>query len=235
MRKKGDFAIGVACAIFAFVLTMQLKSAGSNTARSAAAALRNENLQALLYAEQDKTERLSQTLIDYSEEIERLRKTMGQPGGQAVELAERVESLEVLSGVSAMEGPGIGVRLEILPPQGEPGAPAGDIGHMDILEIANTLWKSGAEAVAINGSRMIVSSFLETQKGVVIIDGTPLSPPFSILAIGDAQSMKNTLFERQGTVETFLQWGIKLTVDELEKVEVPAYKGRIAHEYAVTR
>lgn len=235
--KKGNVSIAVACAILAFIVTLQLKSVGFNTVRTDAASARTENLQTLLYTEQDKNETLFNELLKYREELERLQAAIEQPGGEDKLIAERIANLELLSGVSAVTGPGITIVIEnVVKPAGtEPSgnsAPAYEINHSDILDVINTLWTADAESIAINGQRLVANSSFASEGSAILIDKTPFSSPFVIQAVGDPEALEAALFARQGVAETLAQWGIKMTAVKAETIKIPAYKGRITFEYA---
>jgi uncharacterized protein YlxW (UPF0749 family) len=96
------------------------------------------------------------------------------------------------------------------------------------------LWTAGAEAVAVNGQRLIANSSFSGENGTVVIDKTPFSAPFTIHAIGNADDLQAAVFARQGVAETLSQWGIKVTALKAKSISIPAYRGRIAYEYAVS-
>ena len=60
------------------------------------------------------------------------------------------------------------------------------------------------------------------------------SPPYEILAIGDAKNLENSLRMRGGVAETLKVWGIQMNIKQAETVRIPAYKGVLQFKYAET-
>ena len=62
-----------------------------------------------------------------------------------------------------------------------------DQGHIvdfDLQVISNELWHDGAEAIAINGQRLIATSTIRAAGNAILVDLAPLSEPYTIQAIG---------------------------------------------------
>ncbi len=54
----------------------------------------------------------------------------------------------------------------------------------DIREIVNELFAAGAEAISVNGQRLVASSSIRCVGPVVLVNSTQVAPPFMIKAIG---------------------------------------------------
>jgi uncharacterized protein YlxW (UPF0749 family) len=115
------------------------------------------------------------------------------PGG-----GEELRRLELASGAVAVTGPG--VRIELDEPaaptpaaSGRPGVPGPDqvavLRDRDIRAVVNQLWAGGAEAIAVNGLRLTSTSFIRFAGESVLVDFQPISPPYTIEAIGDRNGL----------------------------------------------
>lgn len=111
---------------------------------------------------------------------------------------EDLERLELDAGTVAVTGPG--VRIELDEPaaptpaaSGRPGTsdpgPAAVLHDRDIRAVVNQLWAGGAEAVAVNGLRLTSTSFIRFAGESVLVDFQPISPPYTIEAIGDRNGL----------------------------------------------
>lgn len=104
-------------------------------------------------------------------------------------LAERIATLELVTGYAAATGPGVVVTLADRPERdGGDGIDAGDdltkVLDSDIQTVVNGLWSTGAEAIAVNGQRLTAQSAIRSAAGAILVNYRPLTPPYAIEAIG---------------------------------------------------
>ncbi len=97
------------------------------------------------------------------------------PGAQA-----ELRRLEATTGVSAVTGPGVVARVD----DGEEGGPA-QVVDADLRQLVNQFWRSGAEAVAINGHRLSSRTAIRGAGDAITVDYRSLTRPYVVEAIGD--------------------------------------------------
>jgi uncharacterized protein YlxW (UPF0749 family) len=110
---------------------------------------------------------------------------------------DELKRLELYSGSLAVTGPGVRVELGEPPAptaaaSGRPGAGPAQTAVLhdrDIRAVVNQLWAGGAEAIAVNGLRLTSTSFIRFAGESVLVDFQPISPPYSIEAIGDRNGL----------------------------------------------
>ncbi|MGQ7296835.1 DUF881 domain-containing protein [Quadrisphaera sp. KR29] len=103
----------------------------------------------------------------------------------------------VASGTTEVTGPGLVVTLTDGPGAvPDPAAPrdvdpAADarVQDGDLQRVANGLWSSGAEAVAVNGQRLTAATAIRSAGGAVLVNFRPLSPPYRVEAIGSPNAL----------------------------------------------
>ena len=81
---------------------------------------------------------------------------------------------------------------------------------------------AGAEALSLNGNRILATSEIRCSGSVVTINGRRTSAPFVIDAIGDTDTMFNALMMRNGVVDVLKQWSLQVSVTEVDELLVPA-------------
>ena len=153
-------------------------------------------------------------------------------------LPERAPGLErarALLGLVAAEGPGLVVTLDDSTNRVSPSGNLNDlvIHSHDVQAVANGLWAAGAEALAVNGQRVLPTSALLCVGNTLLINGTVHSPPFRFTAIGvDLRDrfLDDPLVERFRDDAARFQLGFK--VEDAEKVTVAAYRGTTTVRYA---
>ena len=102
----------------------------------------------------------------------------------------------------------------------------------DLLRVVNELRSAGAEAISLNGQRLIGSSEIRCVGPTVLVNERRLAAPFVISAIGNPQTLESSLKLRGGVIENFKFWGIKADVVQSDKVRIPAFQGKRTFEFA---
>lgn len=123
---------------------------------------------------------------------------VGRGGGP-----EAIEALRVANGAVAVRGPGLRITLDDAPDSGDDadGDPRtgtqddGRVNSRDLQLVANGLWDSGAEAIAINGQRLTSRSAIRFAGEAILVNFRPLTRPYVLEAVGDQDAMQ-TAFAR---------------------------------------
>ncbi|MCL6558117.1 MAG: DUF881 domain-containing protein [Firmicutes bacterium] len=158
-------------------------------------------------------------------------------GPSASELKEELEKARVVAGVSELTGPGVEVILNDSNIPFRPGENANlfVLHDEDILRVLNELKAAGAEAVSINGQRLLATTEVRCTGPTVLLNKNKrVAPPYVITAIGNPETLESSLKMRGGVAETLQFFGIQLAVKKLPQVTVPAYSGGIQFDYAVS-
>lgn len=139
------------------------------------------------------------------------------------------ELLAEQAGTVALRGPGLVVSLA----PSERRAPSAEdegayrINDADLQLVVNALWAAGAEAVAINDSRLVATTPIRAAGDTIVVNFRPLSPPYRVSAIG----ADRPVFERSDIARRFKRWitlfGLGFTVQTRNAVTVPGYTGRV--------
>ncbi len=236
VSKTAPYAIGIICLVMSFVITVQIKSVRRNTAMSSADTVRITALQTRL---QNETERYIAQVEEtnrYKEEVQEWRKkAMDSSETSAVHL-KQLNHAENLAGLTDVTGPGVIVVMRDNPEKREYFLVSEDdiVHYSDLLFVANELWAAGAEAVSINGERIIARSEIRCVGNSIMINARRQTPPFEIKAIGNSKTLEDGLLFPGGVVDQILQfYPIDVTIEKVASLEIPAYKGIPNFEYAV--
>lgn len=103
----------------------------------------------------------------------------------------------------------------------------------DILAILNELKKSGAEAISVNGQRIINNTAISCSGYTVRINGVFYARPFEIYAVGDAKQMAAALTAPEGTGTILKMWGVIFEMTVESEITIPKYTGDQTYKYAV--
>lgn len=173
-------------------------------------------------------------LIDLIDGNDRLRKEietveaqladLGQVDGGGVmeSLVAEVNYLRIANGLIEVSGPG--VELVLL----------GPISVLDLHDLINELKNAGAEAVALNGHRLVAWSAIGTDGQRVTVDGQPIEAPYRLQAIGQPESLKKALLRKGGMVELIGQASREVSIEilEAERLTLPRYDATFQFAYA---
>jgi len=168
------------------------------------------------------------------EEVESLRGRVTAMGRLSAEgraglesVSAELEHLSALSGLTALQGPGVVIAIRDSTRQLAPGEDPNDVlvHYTDLQSVVNELWAAGAEAVTINGERFTVGSSIQCIGTTVLINGRRIAPPFRVEAIGDSDGLTGYLGRPQGTVAYLRAFGFPVITTRARQVRAPAYRG----------
>lgn len=139
-------------------------------------------------------------------------------------MENKLSSERILAGTTAVRGPGISITIM----DGTGANPEAVLTHdWDVRATVNELFTAGAEAVSINGYRVVATSGIYCSGPVVRINDHKISAPFVIDAIGDPSTLKSAL-TAPGMLMDFLRNSAHLNVSDPEEetnITMPAFTG----------
>jgi uncharacterized protein YlxW (UPF0749 family) len=142
-------------------------------------------------------------------------------GEQLRESRARVLDLEVATGYAPVRGPGVRIRVD--------DNPTGDITQEvrdeDLATLVDGLWEAGAEAIAINGQRLNALGGIRNTGRAIHVNGRPLTAPYTVLAVGDTDSLQADLLSTsQGNAWFTLvnSLGFRFEMDNADDLRLPA-------------
>ena len=130
-------------------------------------------------------------------------------------LVEELNRLKTANGLVEVSGPGLEVRVS---------------GHLSVLnaqDLVNELRNAGAEAIALNGERLVLWSAVAVDaEGWLTVDGTRIASPYTFQAIGDRQTLETALI-RSGGLLAVLEHsyeGLEIQVRRQDKLVLPVHR-----------
>lgn len=139
----------------------------------------------------------------------------------------RLAALSILAGIVGATGPGVIVRIDDPGPGVSPEA---------MLDVINELRAAGAEALEVNDAhqsvRVGVDTWVVGMPGALTIDRKTLSPPYSILAIGDPPTLAAAMNIPGGAEDSIKRVGARMSVQQEDRVDVTTLRQPKPHQYA---
>jgi uncharacterized protein YlxW (UPF0749 family) len=221
--------LSIALLVLGFLVAAQIAAEGPRVAYSTQE--RSPLIDAALGL-QTQQEALKASILD-------LRKRIGDLEAQDPGAAESLKNLyaqledaRLAAGLVAVSGKGIAFKLE----DGTQGSGVDAlVSAQDVQVLVEELWLAGAEGISVNGERIVGSTAIIDIGGSILVNSAYLAPPYTISAIGPPD-----LYDRLQHSVAFIQFvqgrvepsGLKLSVAQLDKVELPAFAGTVALRYA---
>ncbi len=225
--------LGFALLALGFLIAAQLASEGPRVQYTTQ---ERTPLVATVQDLQKQQEQLKQEVLDARAAIQQLE-AAGE-GGAAVtqQLNAQLQNAQVAAGLAAMTGPGLVIQLSdsslAVPPDGNEQDYL--VSGADVLTVVDQLWAAGAEGIAINGERVVISTAVVDIGGSVVVNGAYVAAPYQITAIGPG-TMFDTL-THQPAFADFIRarseaFGIGVSYATPDAVDLPAYAGSINLRY----
>jgi uncharacterized protein YlxW (UPF0749 family) len=138
------------------------------------------------------------------------------------------------AGLVAVRGPGIRVTLTDSTRSWAGRADDLLIHDFDLRDVISLLWLAGAEAISVNGERVVHSTSVFCVGSTILVNDTRLAPPYVVLAIGDPDRLGDHLRNPgylRGLRERADRLGVGLTFAPSASVTTPAYRGSVVQRY----
>ncbi len=200
---------------------------------------RERNVRELPTAVQYGSIDLQRSYLELQGEVKTLRaqltkfeKAASAESGDSKLLEQSLANYKIAAGVTDLMGPGLLVTLIDSTREGIFES-EGIIHDTDILRVVNDLWASGAEAIAINGQRVIAGTPIRCVGPTVQINYVPTAAPIRIQALGNPIDLENGMMLPGGPIKELLEVDPKMvTMEKLDKMNVPAFNGALAKKLA---
>src|SRR5688572_655035 len=225
MRSRRSVSVAIACTAMAFLGGLAFRSEPANPESRLP---RRYRLADLIEQQQSETARLRREVAELRSDVDRQRQAAASRSGGAETRQEQLDDIAELAGLTALRGPGLRVTLDDSDLDEPPsGANVNDlvIHSQDVQAVVNALWRSGAEAVSINGQRLVGTSAVLCVGNTLLLNGTVHSPPYEVSAIGASRDRFDADRLIRRLREAASAFGLQVSVERSSELDVPAYRG----------
>lgn len=231
--KKEQLIISIIIGFMFFALTLtifiQFKTI-SYTDINALETMQESELRTELTAIKTKYTEAAEQLKETKSMIKEYEESINTDKEAAVLLESELEKSRNLLGKNAVQGEGIIVTLEDV----EVGK-NGTIRDDDLIELVNELKAAGAEAISINGHRIINTSYIiELATGFISINGERKEvSPYVVKAIGNITYLESAISQKQyGFIDKTINSGKSVTLEKSDNIYIEAYSKTFEFKYA---
>ncbi|MFF2780270.1 DUF881 domain-containing protein [Streptomyces sp. NPDC058052] len=217
---RAQLVVALLLACLGFGLAIQVSSTSEGSALRGA---RQEDLVRILDELDDRTQRLE----DEKARLEKQRSELESSSDQAEEARrqtqEKERQLGILAGTVAAEGPGITLTVT---------DPVGAVESDMLLDAIQELRAAGAEAIQVDGVRVVANSYFTGDGDDMRIDGTQVTAPYVFKVIGKPEDLEPALNIPGGVVQTLEKEQATATVERSSKIVVDALRPAKRPDYA---
>ncbi|MFH9266950.1 DUF881 domain-containing protein [Streptomyces sp. NPDC017546] len=201
-------------------LAIQVRSTNDDSALRGA---RQEDLVRILDEVDDRTQRLEDEKQRLDDQRTELENSSDQAEEARKQTLEKERQLGILAGTVAAQGPGI--TLTITDPSG---AVAPDM----LLDAIQELRAAGAEAIQVNGVRVVAGTYFAGDAGNIRVDGKKIEAPYEFTVIGKPQDLEPALNIPGGVVQTLEKEQATVLVERSDDIVVDALRPAQRPDYA---
>lgn len=207
-RHASAAVIGVLTLLLGFAIAVQVHA---NSSGDSLAGLREDDLIGILDNQNSRADRLRQQIAEAQANLRQLQDSGDRSAAARKQAQDQAQALGVLLGTLPATGPGVSVTVT---------DPDGKLTGEDLYDVVQELRGAGAEAVQFGTVRVTTSTSFDGAGGTVQVDGTQLSAPYRVTAIGNAKTLDTALNIPGGVAATVRAAGGELTVTELQTVSI---------------
>jgi uncharacterized protein YlxW (UPF0749 family) len=227
----------VPAVLFGLLVTLQWRTQAE---RSELTVRYNTPLVDAATALQNEQDKLKADLAALRIQLDEIQRNSSTQSGAEKELQSRIDELRASAGLTPQSGDGVAIQLD---DARNVSVSSRDIDRSichatDLTDILNTAWKGGAQAIAVNEERIVNSSSVYCVGSTIMVNGTLMSPPFNINAIGPQNSLLGA-FDDPNQLQDIKQrrdvQGLGFRVTRASAIHVPAFSGALNVRYAEPR
>jgi uncharacterized protein YlxW (UPF0749 family) len=197
--------------------------ASNSDSDSALRGARQEDLVRILDELDDRTQRLDDEKQGLEKQRDELENSSDQAEEARKQTIEKERQLGILAGTVAAQGPGITMTI-----QDAKGAIEAD----SLLDTIQELRAAGAEAIQVNGVRVVASTYFTDSGKSVTVDGNKINAPYRFKVIGKPADLEPALNIPGGVVQTLEKEQATVTVERSNKIVVDALRAAKQPDYA---
>lgn len=202
---------------------------------------KSQSLITMIETQEKELHELEKSIDAKRESLDKYQKSISSGKEEVENLQHELDQLKILSGICDVEGPGITLFLDDNT-KGYEAAKSKNLEQVKpddylihdkhLLYIVYELRVGGAEAISINGQRIVNSSDIRCMGTTIGVNTIAISPPFIIKAIGDPNRMSKILGESTSQYNILKMAGYPVNIEKQSKVTIGSYKGSYQFSYA---
>ena len=230
--KKISILLGIMCFLLTAGICVQIKTV-NNSGTEVAKTTTENSLRDSVLAMKEKYENAYSTLQKKETELNNIIETATANDSESLSLSEELKNLNSILGLTEVQGEGIILTVSDGVAPSSALSVSDYIVHDETLRlIVNYLFNSGAEAISINGERIVSATSISCVGSTIKVNDEKVTSPFEIKVIGNSNDLYGGVTLQNSYFYNLAAMGINVEVEESDNVTIEAYSGVYKFEYA---
>ncbi|MEX3101126.1 MULTISPECIES: DUF881 domain-containing protein [unclassified Streptomyces] len=213
----------VALLLFGLGFGLAVQVASNSDSDNALRGARQEDLVRILDELDDRSRRLEDEKTGLDKQRQELENSSDQAEEARKQTIEKERQLGILAGTVAAQGPGITMTIDDT---------KGTVEADMLLDAIQELRAAGAEAIQVNGVRVVAGTYFTDGDNGVSVDGNQIRTPYRFQVIGKPEDLEPALNIPGGVVQTLEKEQATVTVERSDKIVVDALRAAKQPDYA---
>lgn len=233
---KASLTLGIVCMVLVMAICIQVKTI-DNSNTTVSQTLTSNELREQILKQKEKYDKSVVELANTEKKLEEMRVQATKNDDQALKIEEQIKLDNILLGLTDVKGSGIEIVLkdnDIVKREniiGTDNLQFYIIHAGDLITVINDLKNAGAEAIEVNGQRIVNSSSIYCAGNVIKINGEKITSPITIKAIGEPDLLYGSMNILGGYVQLLRDTGISVDIKKSNNIEIGKYEGIIKPQF----
>ena len=233
--KKQTIAIvlGLVCLLLVMSICVQIKTVKSMQGTLKTSWNPNSELIDEVFSWQERYNNVYDKLEEAEKTLEDVRTEASAKNQEDTSAEKELKLNNALLGLTEVTGEGIVITLDDNRNENASDVAASKylVHEEDLLQVVNELFNAGAEAIAINGQRIVGQSTIICDGNIIRVNGERVTVPIKIEAIC-SKTIVNTLIRPDGYLQLMADEMVEVKIDDTKSViKIPKYEGIYSYNY----
>ena len=208
-RTRSQLAIAAVALALGLLVVVQLRAQAGN---AGLAQLSSQDLTVLVANLNARNDQLRREVASLQEELAALNQNRARGDESLDELRADLRRVRAYSGLDPVGGPGVTITI------------GGPIDGSGVEELINELRNAGAEAIGVDGVRVVTGVVVNGAPGEASIGSRRLTSPFELAAIGASEKLTGSLTRSGGVIAQLAatEPQVSVTVTPVDRIELPS-------------
>lgn len=236
-KTKTAVIFGIVCCLLTIAICIQIKTIEAMTkevGKTLSDNINNELIDEVLRWK-EKYDKMYKQLTYEEENLEVVRSQAIADNEEDKLVQEELKNASKYLGLTEVKGPGIEIKLDDNRNANEEETIdiSGLLVHEgDLLKIVNELFNAGADAISINGKRIISTTSIFCDGNIMRVNGETIGVPITIKAIGYPENLYyNALLRPYSYLQIMIDDGVIVEIKKSDNITIPKYEGVYTYEY----
>lgn len=239
-KKIVGLLLGGMCILLSAGIAIQIRTIKSIGTTSSTNSTENDLRDAVLRAKEN-YDNLYAEVESAEKALEKERENATQNNSELAKIQENIKTINTELGLTEVTGSGVVIKID-----DNNSVPASYVGlyvnaadllvhDVDILSVVNELKNAGAEAISVNGQRIVANTVIECDGTVIKINGEKVGAPYEIKAIGMKETLRN-VYRVSGYLWNLENvYLLKVNFQTSDNITIPKYTGTYKFNYAKSK